>query len=132
MTTYVRRRLRRLVRRRAALLCEYCRLPESRCVSRLHLDHVVGEQHGGATTDANLAVACPPCNRNKGSNIATLDPRTGALVRLFHPRRDVWEEHFERHDGTIRGRTPVGRGTVRLLRMNDPDRVAERQTDVSA
>jgi hypothetical protein len=53
-------------------------------------------------------------------NLATLVD--GQLVRLFHPRRDVWSDHFARHGDRILGLTAIGRGTVQLLDMNDDDR----------
>ncbi|MCF7959956.1 MAG: HNH endonuclease [Pirellula sp.] len=43
----------------------------------------------------NLALACPDCNRQKGPNLATLDPATREIVLLFHPRKDEWNYHFE-------------------------------------
>ena len=45
-----------------------------------------------------------------------------ALVRLFHPRQDQWDEHFERNGVVIVGRTAVGRATIGLLKMNATDR----------
>ena len=42
-------------------------------------------------------------------------------VRLFHPRQDRWDEHFERNGVLIVGRTAVGRATVGLLKMNAAD-----------
>ena len=48
--------------------------------------------------------------------------RKAALVRLFNPRLDKWEEHFERNGVLIVGRTAVGRATVGLLKMNAADR----------
>jgi hypothetical protein len=43
-------------------------------------------------------------------------------VRLFNPRQDRWEEHFQvdPDTGEIRGLTPVGYATVARLRMNSP------------
>jgi hypothetical protein len=48
--------------------------------------------------------------------------RKAALVRLFHPRQDRWDEHFERNGVLIVGRSAVGRATVGLLKMNAADR----------
>ena len=72
------------------------------------------------------------CNQHKGPNIATLDPHTEELVALFHPRRHRWDDHFERRDLQIVGRTAIGRGTVRLLKMNDPLRRLERAAETDA
>jgi len=63
----------------------------------------------------------------KGPNIAGLDPLTGALTRLFHPRSDVWAEHFVWEGAFLRGTTGVGRTTIAVLNINDPDSVAVRR-----
>ena len=52
------------------------------------IDHVIAEQHHGATVPENLALPCLNDNLHKGPNIAGLDPPTGLLTRLFHPRQD--------------------------------------------
>jgi len=51
---------------------------------------------------------------HKGPNLSGLDPESGALVQLFHPRQDQWDEHFERNGVIIVGRTTIGRATVGL------------------
>ena len=57
-----------------------------------------------------------------------LDPDTGELTRLFHPRRDEWQEHFTSQvSGQIESLTPVGRTTARVLNMNDERRVQLRK-----
>jgi hypothetical protein len=73
-------------------------------------------------------MACFDCNRFKGSDIASLDPTSGRLVRLFNPRTDAWEEHFQVQGGRIRPLTDVGRATERLLKLNLPARVEIRAT----
>ncbi|MGA9625261.1 MAG: hypothetical protein WBL65_27880 [Bryobacteraceae bacterium] len=62
----------------------------------------------------------------KGPNLSGIDPATGHVTALFHPRDDEWSEHFSAHAGTliplgveIRGLTPKGRATVRLLGLNE-------------
>ena len=83
-------------------------------------------QHGGTKQHDNLALACWHCNLKKGPNLAGIDPETGQIVPLFHPRKDKWAEHFAMHVGTlmplgieIEGLTPIGRATVRVLGMNE-------------
>jgi hypothetical protein len=88
---------------------------------------VIAEKHGGETALENLALCCTICNRRKGSDLSTLDPLTGELVGLFHPRLDRWADHFELHGGEIIPRTSAGRVTVKLLRLNRPDRIKERE-----
>ena len=130
MTSYVPAALRRLVAERAGRLCEYCLIHEEDTFFGCQIEHVIAEKHGGATVAENLAYACTFCNRNKGSDIATLSPASGQLTRLFNPRTDAWGDHFDiSYEGMlIRPRTDVGAATVRLLDLNHPDRVTERQT----
>lgn len=92
------------------------------------IDHIIAVKHGGATESANLALACALCNKHKGSDIASIDPETGKVVALYHPRRETWQDHFELGpDGHVTSRTATGRATVRLLQLNHPDRLAERR-----
>jgi hypothetical protein len=117
----VNQELARKVRERAGGHCEYCRLPEFALPLPFQIDHIVAEQHGGETVTSNLALACPHCNRYKGPNIAGLDPVSGNLVGLFHPRTDIWKEHFEFEGPRIVGKTSIGRVTVQVLSMNAND-----------
>jgi HNH endonuclease len=125
---YVGADLRRLVAARAERLCEYCLIHEDDTFYGCEVDHIISEKHGGPTQEDNLAYACLFCNRFKGSDIASLEPGTDRLVRLFNPRLDLWTEHFVLEDGvTILPRTSIGEATVRLLGLNHGDRLAERQ-----
>ena len=119
--------LRELVRSRAAGVCEYCRISERFTLAEHEIDHVIAVKHGGQTVVENLALCCAVCNRFKGSDIASIDPETGQLTPLFHPRLDSWDDHYEFRNDEILGLTATGRVTVRLLRMNRPTRVKERQ-----
>ena len=92
--TYIAVELRRLVRERADGRCEYCRVPETDTFMPHEADHVYAEKHGGETTVANLCLSCWMCNRHKGTDLTSLDPLTGKITPLFHPRNDVWKEHF--------------------------------------
>lgn len=91
---YIGADLRRRVVARANRLCEYCLIQEEDTFFGCEVDHVISQKHGGPTDEENLALACLICNRNKGSDIASLSPETGELVRLFNPRTDRWPEHF--------------------------------------
>src|SRR5437763_10302822 len=83
-----------LVRRRARFRCEYCLLPEALVSTPFQFDHIIAQSHGGATSADNLALACFHCNNFKGPNLAGMDLETRRVIRLFHPRRDVREDHF--------------------------------------
>lgn len=45
---------------------------------------------------------------------------------MFNPRIHHWDEHFELKGAIIHPLTPEARVTVKLFRLNDEDRVAER------
>ena len=106
---------------RAGYRCEYCRIPHPHYRLPFQIDHIIARQHGGASTLDNLAMACFHCNRFKGPNIAGIDPASGELVRLFHPRTDLWTEHFRFDDARLLGLTPIGRATINVLAMNAED-----------
>lgn len=115
------RRLVQQIWERAGNRCEYCRIPHPHYRLPFQIDHIIARQHGGATISDNLALACFHCNRFKGPNIAGLDPDSRQLVRLFHPRIDVWTEHFQIEGPLIIGRTAIGGATVHVLAMNSDD-----------
>jgi hypothetical protein len=127
-TTYIPARLRRLVRERAGLRCEYCLLAERDAFLPHEPDHIIAEKHGGVTAADNLALACFDCNRFKGSDVASVDPVSGGIVSLFHPRTQNWNEHFSLQVGNILPLTAAGRATERLLKLNLPERVEARET----
>ena len=118
--------LERLVWERARGCCEYCLLPQRYTRLAFELDHIVPEKHRGATRASNLALACFACNHHKGPNLAGIDPITGAVVRLFHPRRHSWTRHFRWEGPILQGRTPGGRATIEVLEINVPYRVRLR------
>jgi len=93
-----------------------------------HVDHVIAEQHRGATSFANLAYSCSYCNAHKGTNVASIDPVTRRLVSLFNPRRDRWEKHFRWAGARLVGTTSVGRVTVLTLAINHPINLALRRS----
>jgi hypothetical protein len=124
---YVPVALRRLVRARAGERCEYCLVPEQLTLAPHWVDHVVAEKHGGRTEEGNTALSCVLCNQHKGTDLASLDPETGLLTPLFHPRRERWLDHFRLAGARIEPLTPTGRVTVRLLQLNHPDRMEERE-----
>ncbi len=129
-TSYVGADLRRLVFARAESLCEYCLIHDQDTFFGCEVDHIISEKHGGQTEALNLALACLFCNRNKGSDIASVVPGTDRLVRFFNPRTDRWNEHFRlSRDGiTIVPLTECGEGTIRIFGINHGERLLERHT----
>jgi len=117
---------RDFVRRRAYERCEYCGLRQEHSELKHHVEHITAKQHGGSDDAGNLALACHRCNLRKGPNLTGIDPETGQLVRLFHPRRDRWSDHFTGDGVRIKGVSAIGRATVFVLDLNDPRRLELR------
>lgn len=122
--------LQRRVRVRAAERCEYCRIAQANQEATFHVDHITPRANGGKTTFDNLALACVSCSLRKGARTSAVDPDTGETTEMFHPRLHAWNEHFA-FDASceIAGRTPIGRATVVLLRLNRPLAVAIRREE---
>ena len=119
--------MRRLVAERAGHRCEYCLLHESDSYSPHQIDHIVSRKHGGSSESDNLCYACLRCNTWKGTDIGSIDLKSGRFVRLFDPRRDRWANHFKFHGPVIEPLSPEGFATARLLKLNIDKRVAERR-----
>jgi len=124
--TYVSAVLREQVIQRAGARCEYCQYPQDAALFAFEMEHVIAEKHGGKTALENLALACPFCNRAKGTDLGSIDPESGVLTPFYNPRKDVWSAHFALEGPLIRPLTAVGRVTVAILQFNSADRVAER------
>jgi hypothetical protein len=118
---------RRLVRERAHNCCEYCLLPQSLSpLASLQIEHVIPRKHGGDDALDNLALACIDCNLRKGTNVAGYDPATGLLTELFHPRHQIWSNHFRTEGAYIVSDTVIGRTTIVVLDMNSEEQVQLR------
>lgn len=118
--------LRQLVIQRADNRCEYCGISQVGQVATFHIDHVVPSVAGGTTSADNLALACVSCSLRKGARQEIEDPSTGQAVRVFHPRRQQWKEHFSWNGVKVTGLTATGRATVSVLDLNRPTMVAIR------
>jgi hypothetical protein len=119
----------RRVREAARHRCGYCLSPQRLVMARLEIEHIIPQARGGPDEESNLWLNCPLCNRYKGDRTDAVDPETGAVVPLFHPRRQRWSDHFGWSEDGLRifGRTPVGRATVVALHLdNDPDALIVR------
>jgi hypothetical protein len=111
---------------RANYLCEYCLIAEEDTFFGCQIDHIISIKHGGETEADNLAYACAFCNRFKGSDIASVSAK-GVLVRFFNPRIDRWLDHFQLERLSIQPLTEIGEATARILRVNNIERILERQ-----
>ena|ERR1017187_969340 len=120
--------LEELVWQRSRSLCEYCQMPQQFDGFTHEIDHVIAQKHYGPTFASNLALACFPCNNHKGPNVAGVDPNTKKITKLFNPRRNKWRRHFRWDVPYLVGLTAIGRTTISVLNINDPDRVDLRQS----
>lgn len=68
---------------------------EATLLMAFDVEHIVSRQHGGTDDLEGLALACDRCNAYKGPNLTSIDPNTRTVVALFHPRRDVWSDHYK-------------------------------------
>ena len=101
-------------------------MPAWALLAGCEVDHVISRKHGGLTDLANLAFSCARCNRAKGTDVGSISPSNGAFVRLFNPRLEPWPEHFVLDGARILPLTEVGEVTIRVLRLNDEERIVER------
>ena len=119
-SSYIPERVRQEVIERAASRCEYCRSPLNVCPDPFSIEHIVPRAAGGTEAPNNLALSCQGCNNFKGVFTEAIDPLTGELFPLYHPRQHRWAEHFQWSDDTLTllGRTPTGRATIERLLLN--------------
>ncbi|MEC4806410.1 MAG: HNH endonuclease signature motif containing protein [Jaaginema sp. PMC 1079.18] len=112
--------LRRTVASRANYFCEYCRCPEEFSPDSFTIEHIKPRQAGGETTAENLAWSCFGCNSRKHTKTSHYDSQTQQEVALFHPRQQLWSEHFSWNDDftEVIGQTSHGRATVDALKLN--------------
>ena len=130
---YIPKALRAKVAAQARHRCGYCLTSEAIVGTPMEIDHIIPQSLGGLTEEDNLWLACSLCNDHKGDRIAALDPLTDEIVRLFDPRHQVWQEHFEwtAEGDRINGLTPIGRATIVALSLNRPSLVEARQAWVA-
>jgi hypothetical protein len=118
----VTKRLRQAVERRANRRCEYCLCPLDISTDPFTVEHIVPGVRGGSTTLENLALACSGCNGHKYDKQDGYDPVSEQRAPLFHPRQDLWSDHFAwNKDYThLIGLTLTGRVTLTTLHLNRP------------
>ncbi|CAN5578859.1 HNH endonuclease signature motif containing protein [soil metagenome] len=128
MSRYVNAILAERVTKRADGRCEYCLIATDDTYFGGEIDHIRSLKHGGKTTFDNLALACQPCNRKKGTDLGSVLPNTHEIVRFFNPRIDLRAEHFKVDPkGEIGALTEIGKVTADIFGFNDRERVAERK-----
>lgn len=117
---YISPALRQEVHERAGNCCEYCYAQLGFSPDPFNAEHILPVSKGGKTVSDNLSLACFGCNNAKGTATTAVDPLTGQMVALYHPRQQQWSDHF-RWNSTctnIIGISPHGRATVACLKLN--------------
>jgi hypothetical protein len=122
MSTYIPVALRQQVLALEQGYCAYCQGPEVLMGVTFEIEHIFPLAAGGETVLMNLCLSCPTCNRYKAARLTAYDPENHIEVPLFHPRQQVWSEHFTGNaDATqLLGLTPIGRATILALQINRP------------
>jgi hypothetical protein len=107
---------------RAKRRCEYCKCLMDYSSQAFELEHIIPIAEEGETELENLALACGGCNGHKYTKVAVFDPISKTQVPLYHPRRQVWQEHFawSADHLEIIGLTAIGKVTIELLNLNRP------------
>jgi hypothetical protein len=116
---------RKLVAIRAFLLYEYCLIHDSDNIHSCQIDHIISLKHNGIHHPDNLAYCCIFCNRYKGTDVGTII--NGSFTEFYNPRKDRWNNHFRLKGALILPKTDVGMATVSILRLNEDNRVFERE-----
>jgi hypothetical protein len=111
---------RRVVVDRAKSYCEYCYSRMDFSAQSFSIEHIIPRDKGGSNDLDNLALACQGCNNFKHTKILAHDPLSEAFVPLFHPRQNLWREHFTWDDEYLMvvGITSTGRATLQALKLN--------------
>lgn len=131
MSAYIPDEIRIQIIERANGRCEYCQIHQDDTPFSHQIDHIIARQHGGDNNLSNLALACLDCNKYKGPNLSSIDPMSGEVTVLFHPRNNEWDEHFKLKGPIIEALSATGRTTAFLLRLNAPLRIIQRETLLS-
>jgi HNH endonuclease len=122
-----------VVAHRAGHRCEYCHAPEAIFNFPFEVEHIIPLSRSGVDAESNLALACRSCNLFKADHITGFDEFSGSPVRLFHPRQDIWDQHFRVDaSGTIDALSEIGRGTILRLRINEPSQLRAREKWIRA
>ena len=105
---------------RANRRCEYCKCTMDHTAQSFVMEHIVPISEGGETSLNNLALACGGCNGHKYNKIEAIDPESQDLVLLYHPRQQIWQEHFAWSEDFLQiiGLSATGRTTIAALKMN--------------
>ena len=122
------------VRETSRFRCGYCLILQRYSPMVFQFDRYIPVSRGGTNDEENLWLVCGNCNNTKSDKTDAFDSVTDSIVPIFNPRTQIWNEHFEMSEAgaIIIGKTPIGRGTVEALKLNEERVVGVRQEWVSA
>jgi hypothetical protein len=117
---YISNALRKIIATRAHNRCEYCQCSADFATETFSVEHILPRSRGGGNTLENLAWSCMGCNSYKAAKIQATDPLTDELALIFHPRQQIWLEHFawSLDFSEVIGLTPTGRASIPALKLN--------------
>jgi HNH endonuclease len=111
---------KKAVAERAKGCCEYCRSQARFAIQPFSIEHILPRSQGGKTSLDNLALSCQGCNNHKYNKTQGIEPVSGHVVSIYHPRQQQWNEHFSWNEdfSLVIGLTSTGRATVEILQLN--------------
>ncbi|MFK7948475.1 MAG: HNH endonuclease [Saprospiraceae bacterium] len=117
---YVSKKNKDFIRQLAHGCCEYCQSQEAYSTQNFSMEHIIPSHLGGSNEIDNLALSCQGCNNIKFTKIGLTNETTDEFIPFFHPRQDIWTEHFKwNNDFTlIIPLTKKGEATLEVLKMN--------------
>jgi len=110
------------IRQAANEQCGYCRISSHLVYATMEIDHIFPKSRGGGDEEENLWLACPFCNNAKSDQINGIDPVTQEAIALFHPRQQLWTEHFAWNPddkASLLGLSLCGRASIAALGINE-------------
>jgi hypothetical protein len=126
--------VKKKVRQAAKNRCGYCLSFQDYIPVELQFDHIKPFSKGGADDEENFWLLCPKCNLAKSDKTDGFDEVTQTQVPLFNPRTQDWHEHFEWSGDEVQivGKTPIGRVTVAVVKLNNNLHLRVRQNWIKA
>lgn len=117
---YISKKNKDFIRKLAKGCCEYCQSQEAYSTQNFSMEHIIPTRLNGSNEIDNLALCCQGCNNFKFIKIGLEDKETGEFIPFFHPRKDIWTEHFKWSEDFLQiiPLTKIGEVTVKVLKMN--------------
>jgi hypothetical protein len=117
---YISQKNKDFIRQLAYRCCEYCQSQEAYSTQNFSMEHIIPSHLGGSNEIDNLALCCQGCNNHKFTKVGLFDKVMNEFIPFFHPRQDIWTEHFNWSEDfmLIIPLTKKGEVTLEVLKMN--------------